>query len=118
MENTGYYINLINAFVKHYNMCNETNKHMFHDIDEIDGTNDLLEEFYEHLGQFKESEEEDKKLFSPNDINPDSFEQLFGLSVNGKVICVCCLLIPLLDYIVKEIDIVKTQWKIIPLKIT
>lgn len=117
MENpASYYMNLINVFIKHYNTCNGTKINMFHGIDIFEDTNDMMEEFYEHINDYKESDDDNKQLFSPDEITVDDFEQLFGLTVNDNIICICSLMIPILEYIVKEIDWVKINWKIIPLK--
>lgn len=115
-QNISYYTNLLNIFIKHYNQCNNTNINMFHNIDTIDDTNDMMEEFYEHLTDYKQCDEEYKQIFSPQEAPIDNFEQLFGLKINGKMFCVCALMIPILEYIAKDIDWVKTNWNIIPIK--
>lgn len=116
MENPAYYMNLINVFVKYYNTSNKTNINMFHGLNTLEDTNDMMEEFYEHMYDYKESDDDGKQLFTLDEVVVDDFEQLFGLKVNDNIICVCGLIIPILEYIVKEIDWVETNWKIIPLK--
>ena len=115
-DKVAYYMNILNIFIKHYNRCNETNINMFTGVDTLDGTNDMMEEFYEHLTEFKESGEDDKRLYAYEDIDADDFEQLYGLGVNGNLICVCRILIPIIEYISKEVDWVQVKWQIIPLK--
>lgn len=111
-----YYLNLLNVFIMHYNTLNNTNIHMFFGINEIHETNDILEEFYEHLAEYKRCDEDDKKLHAIDRVELDDYEQLFGLQVNGQIICVCGILIPIIEYIVKEIDWTQGLWQIIPLK--
>jgi predicted GNAT family N-acyltransferase len=91
--------------------------HMFSGINTIDVTNDIMEEFYEHLTEYKECDDDDKRLYAYDEIDADDFEQLFGLKVDGNLICVCRILIPIIEHIAKEIDLVQTNWQIVPLKI-
>lgn len=116
MEEMSYYVNILNIFMKHVNMYREKTTHMFDNVKTDDDTNDIMEEFYEHINQFKESDENIRRIYAYDEINVEDFEQLFVLKVDDKIICACELLFPLLDYIAKEIDWVQCKWKIIPIK--
>ena len=109
-------VTIINIFVKHYNMYNDATVNMFCGIDTLDGSNDIMEEFYEHLDDYKNSADDDKQIFAPNEILFDDFEKLFGLKINENIICVCSLMFPLLNYIAEHVDWTHTKWMIVPLK--
>ena len=113
--NISYYVNLINIFVKHYNNSNERKIHMFENIEKMDDTNDMMEEFFEHINELKENDIEDRRLRPYDDIDIETTERLFGLKINNKIVCVCKLMIPIMEYIAKDIDWVKTDWQIVPL---
>lgn len=112
-----FYLTMLNIFIKHYNDTNGTNVHMFQNIDNMDDTNEIMEEFMDHIAQFNQSSNDDKQLYNPTDIEVDDFEQLFGLKINDNIVCACILMIPLLIFVSHELDWVKTDWKIIPLSI-
>ena len=113
-----YYTNLLNIFIKHFNDCSDNKINLFHGIEMDDNTNEIMEEFFEHINQFKEATEYDKKIFAPDEIIVDEYEQLFELRIDGCCICYCAIIIPLMDYVAREIDWVKTNWKIIPIKMS
>lgn len=117
MDNISHYVNIMNIFVKHYNVTNDCNINMFHGVETLDDTNDMMEEFFEHITQSKECTPMERELFSCDEIKIHEFEQLFELKINDTPICACSVLLPLLEYIAKSIDWVKTDWKIVPLKI-
>jgi hypothetical protein len=99
--------------MKYYNSDKESKINMFHSIQTNDETNDAMEDFMIHLKQFNESDEYTKKLLNVNDIEIESYDQIFGLKINNTIICVCEILFPILDYIAKNIDWVKIDWKIV-----
>ena len=111
-----YYMNMINIFVKHFNNYSDEKTNMFSGIETDDNTNDMMEEFFDHMAQFKEASEYDKKIFAPDEIIIDEYDQLFELRIDGFCVCYCAIMIPLIDYIAREIDWVKTNWKIVPVK--
>lgn len=112
---TSYYTNILNIFIKHYNTFNKTNINMFTGLDKYEDTNDMMEEFIDHLTQFKESDDDEKRLYNMNEIQKENFEQLFSLRINENIVCVCGILFPILNYIATEIDWINVDWKIIPI---
>lgn len=108
-----YMANILNIYMKYYNSTNKTNLNMFHSIKTDDETNDTMDEFMEHIKQFYESDDYSKQLISIDDIDVDSYEQLFGLKIDNQIICVCEILYPILDYIAKNVDWVKVNWVIV-----
>lgn len=103
---------IINVFLKYYNNEHECNKNMFQDIDEYEDTNEILEEFYDHVTECNEVPESCKKLYSPEEINLEQFEQIYGLFINGECICLCEILFPILQYLSEECDWATIDWKI------
>jgi hypothetical protein len=89
---------------------------MFANI-QTEETNEIMEELAEHANQYKTYPQECRKIYSPTEINFDDFEQLFGLMINDNIICVCEIMMPLLQYITEEIDWVNVKWQIIPIKV-
>lgn len=116
MTAEAYYTDLLNVYIKHYNEHNNTTYNLFQNIENDGDTNDIMEEFYEHMNDFKKSLEYDKKLYTQESINVDEFDTLFGLEINGRIVCVCKILFPILMYIVSDIRWTEVNWKIIPLK--
>ena len=108
-----YLTNILNIYMKYYNSDKDTKLNMFHSIKTDDETNDTMDEFMEHLKQFYESDNFTKQLMNVEEVDVDSYEQLFGLKINNKIVCVCEILYPILDYIAKNVDWVKVNWKII-----
>lgn len=117
MSSESYYMNLINIFVKYYNTKNQSKHHLFHQIDKYEDTNEMMEEFAEHISIFNSSDEIEKKMYNLSEIHTEDFEKLYGLKINENIVCVCEILIPLLDYIAKEVDWIQTDWKIISINL-
>jgi len=90
---------------------------MFDGIENITDTNNIMEEFEDHITQFTENDNESNMLYCPTEINVDEFEQLFGLKINDNVVCVCVSMMPIIMYIAKEMDWTVVDWKIIPINI-
>jgi len=112
-----YYVNLLNIFIKHYNNYGDKSINMFHGIETDENTNDMMEEFFEHITQFKEANEYEKQMLAPDNVVIDDYEQLFELRVDSGSVCFCSVMFPLLDYVAREIDWVQCDWKIIPIKL-
>jgi hypothetical protein len=108
-----YLTNILNIYMKYYNSDKNQKLHMFHSIQTEEETNDTMDEFMEHMKQFYESDDRSKQLINAEDIDVDSYEQLFGLKINNQIVCVCEILYPILDYVAKNVDWVKINWKII-----
>ncbi len=114
--NPAHYVNILNIFIKYFNHGKKQKRHLFHGIETDDQTNDIMNEFMMHITEYKESDEDGRTMYRYNEIDRDDYEQLYGLIVRGELICVCGLLIPILDYIAKEIDWVQEKWKIISIQ--
>lgn len=112
-----YYTDILNVYVKYYNKFHNTNKNLFSDIDDYEGTNNMMEEFYEHLYQFSTSDEYEKSIKSISDVNPDEYDGLYALQINDEIVCVCSLLFPILDYIAQNVEWCTVNWDIMYAKI-
>jgi hypothetical protein len=110
-----YIENILNIFVKYYNSANGTNINMFNGINEYEGTNEIMEEFMDCLQEFKESDENIKRLLNISEIHIEEYERLYGLRINENIVCVCEIVFPIINYISKEIDWANVDWKIIPI---
>lgn len=111
-----YYTSLINIYIKHYNVSHNTKKTLFDALEMYDDCNEIMDTFFEHIQEFKESDESDKKIYSVQEVIVENFEQLYGLKINDDIVCVCGLLIPILDYVARKIDWTKVDWKIISMR--
>jgi hypothetical protein len=90
---------------------------MFDGIEEMCDTNEIMEELLEHIEQYKKSPPECYQLFGVDEVDIEGYEQLFGITIDGKMICVCEIMIPLLQYIALNMDWENVDWKIVPLAI-
>lgn len=111
-----YYTDLINIYIMAYNRQHGTNTNLFNKIENYEDTNDIMEEFYEHLNMFKTSDENMKKIYSPQEFPFETIEELYGLKIEDNIVCICQLLIPLLNYVVENIDWKKEDWIIVTAK--
>jgi hypothetical protein len=107
------YTDILNVFIKYYNTINGTSNNLFSNIGTYEDTNDMMEELFDHVSMFNESDEETKKLYNLSSIILDEYDHLYGLKIDEKIICVCELLFPILVYVVREIDWTQVPWKII-----
>jgi hypothetical protein len=114
-DDSEFFMSLINIFIKYYNTANGTTSNLFSDIEYYEDSNDIIDEFLLHIDEFKSSSDLDRKLYSIQEINTEDFDQLFGLRVNDNIICCCVLLIPILQYIAKDVDWKHVEWKIVSL---
>ena len=72
-----------------------------------------MEELMDHISLFNESDEETRELHDSHSVIVDEFDYLYGLKINNKIVCVCQILFPVLDYIAKRVDWIGTPWKIV-----
>jgi hypothetical protein len=110
---SAYFENILNIFIKYYNLENATSINMFTGINEYEETNEIMEEFMDHLMEYKENDENIKKLMNINEINIEDYEKLYGLQIDENIICVCEIFFPIIIYIAKNIDWKNINWKII-----
>jgi hypothetical protein len=104
-------MNILNIFVKHYNTAHNTAINLFHGIDAVTDTNEIMEELMDHIAQYKQADVDEQKMYAP-DISLAHCEVYYGLFVNQTLICICPLLYPLLEYIDQNIDWVEVAWQI------
>lgn len=109
-----FYVNLINVFVRYYNIKNKTNKNLFSGINLYDkDTGDVIPEFNDAIQEYNESSDFEKKIFSPSEVCLEDFEQLYGLRVDDDIVCVCQTLFSLIRYVAMNIEWAKESWEII-----
>jgi hypothetical protein len=107
------YVSLINMFLIHYKRVNGINEILkIDDIEDITKTNNIMEEFYYYIEEYKENEKKDNKMLEVYDLNIDLPDRIYCLTINGKPIKISETFISLLIYMLK-FDWSLMEWKII-----
>jgi hypothetical protein len=101
---------MMNIFIKFFNHANGTDYHLFQGIEYLDETNDMIEEFRAHIYDFNDSDEGTRHIYGTTEIDPNNFESIYELSVNGDVKCYCQMLIPLINFIIQYVN--DSRWNI------
>lgn len=98
---------IMNAFIKNFNRINETNMNMFHGIGGEEDTNDIMEEFFGHLHDFKD-ENNDRKIYTYS----EDCDITYVLIINGVKLYKCQIFMPLIKYVATKLDWRGLDWVI------
>jgi hypothetical protein len=127
-EDTSKYVDCMNiCHIYFKNLFRKENEHMFHNIDDTDdySTNREMEFVYETIFKYNINLANNSKLcdiYEPtkliNYLKNDEYDELFGLSIDGKIDKVCPSLFGIVTYIAHNIEWKNNDitWAIIPLK--
>lgn len=107
------YENIINVYIAYYNKRENTNINMFSGISTMDDLNPIMNEFFAHMDEFNESDEMDRRVYNPSEINTAEYEELYAVCVEGSIVCVSKLLIPIINFISTHIDWYHKKWNIV-----
>jgi hypothetical protein len=108
-----HYENIINVYVAYYNKRENTNMHMFSGISTMDDSNPIMDEFFVHMDEFNESDEMRKRIYNPSEINTAEYEELYAVCVEGSIVCISELLIPIIIFISTNVDWRNKKWNIV-----
>lgn len=120
MDDSNFYTDLLNIYMKHYNKFNNTNKNMFDGIEEGNNieTNDIMEELYDHIDDYMTMDDDYKKIYQAHEINLENFEQMFCLNMSDNTMYLCPIIIPLLIFLLENVNWLHEDWEIIPIKMS
>lgn len=106
------YVEMMNIFIQYFNRKNDTNYNLFYDIERFDETNDMIEEFREHINEYNDSSEFEKRLYNTSEADISNFEAVYVLIIDSSIKCFCTTLIPLIIFMLEYIDYEKCKWEI------
>ena len=106
---------ILNVYTSFFNTYYSTNDNLFVGInaDDVSSTNVQLEKLYECIHAYKNSDDKEKLLSDPSDVNIKDTTEMYCVCVDGHVLKICQLLYPLLEYVAMNIDWKNVNWKII-----
>lgn len=118
MEDSDLIVDILNIYIKYYNTYYSRQEHLFSGIDpeDVTSTNIQMEKLYEHIHTYQHSDISKRKLLDISTIKIDEYDELYGFMVNEKIIKICPILFPILEYIAKNVNWKELNWKIIQIK--
>jgi hypothetical protein len=106
------YVDMLNIFIQYFNKANGTDYHLFYDIERADETNDMIVEFREHIQEYSDSGDFEKRLYNPVEADISNFEAVYVLIVDGSIKCFCMTLLPIIIFMLEHVDYEKCNWDI------
>lgn len=106
------YEKVINIFLKYYNDTNGTNHNLFQGIDDMEGTNKIMDDFRDYLFEYNECSEDERQLYMPHEVDLDDFDEVFGLFINNELICISVIIFPMLLHLAKTVELDDNTWRI------
>jgi len=110
---SSHFTGILNIFIKYFNQREGTTQNLFEGIDLMEDSNDMMDEFFEHIDAFKQSSEITRRLYNPSEITISGFEELYALRVDDNIVCLSELLLPILNFMSEHIQWVDKNWQIV-----